>query len=74
MKRSLPAWVLLFLGLLLAPATAQCVAVGGINTVPQVGVTCASEPSIPTYAATSVALVPVAAGARLHKSSGDSYD
>lgn len=44
-------------------ANAQCVAVGGVNSVPQTGVNCPSESAIPTYAATSVALVPVAAGA-----------
>lgn len=44
-------------------ANAQCVAVGGINSVPQTGVSCSSEPSVPSYGATSVALVPVAAGA-----------
>lgn len=44
-------------------ASAQCVAVGGINSVPQPGVSCASEPTVNTYGATSVALVPVAAGA-----------
>lgn len=40
---------------------AQCVAVGGINSVPQPGVLCASEPSVPTYVATSVGLVPASA-------------
>lgn len=44
-------------------ASAQCTAVGGINSVPQPGVSCASEPTVDTYGATSVALVPVAAGA-----------
>lgn len=44
-------------------ANAQCLAVGGVNSVPQVGVSCASEPTVATYGATSVALVPVAAGA-----------
>lgn len=44
-------------------ASAQCIGVGGINTVPQVGVACASEPNVSSYGATSVALVPVAAGA-----------
>lgn len=63
MKRSL-----LTLGLwlgLLAPALAQvpCIGVGGVNSVPQVGVSCQSEPAVNSYGATSVALVPVAAGA-----------
>ena len=47
-----------------AGARAQCVGVagyGGPNPIP--GISCASEPSVDTYAATSVALVPVAAGA-----------
>lgn len=47
------------------PAAAQvvpCVGVGGVNTVPQVGVSCASEPAMPTYGATSFGLIPVAAG------------
>lgn len=58
--------LLLSLGLLLgltAIAAAQCISVGGVNNVPQPGVVCLSEPIAPTYAATSVALVPVAAGA-----------
>ena len=58
--------LLLSLGLLLglvASASAQCVGVGGVNNVPIPGLNCASEPSVTTYAATSVALVPVAAGA-----------
>ena len=52
-------------GLWGAPAHAQiipCIGVGGVNTVPQVGVSCASEPAIPSYGATSFGLVPVAAG------------
>lgn len=50
-------------GLLLATcgAEAQCISVGGVNTVPQVGVSCLSEPTVDTYAATSVGLVPAAA-------------
>lgn len=54
----------LALGLLLgmvASATAQCVGSGGVNTVPQIGVACLSEPNVLTYAATSVGLVPAAA-------------
>lgn len=43
-----------------APALAQvpCVGVGGVNTVPQTGVVCAQEPSVGSYAATGIALVP----------------
>ena len=57
---------LLIVGFLLglsAPAWAQvpCVGVGGVNSVPQVGVTCNQEPAINTYAATSVGLVPASA-------------
>lgn len=52
----------LWLGLT-ALASAQCVAVGGVNSVPQTGLSCASEPTVDTFGATSVALVPVAAGA-----------
>lgn len=55
---------LLLSGLLLlatlAGAQAQCVAVGGVNTVPQVGVSCASESTVPTFAATAVGLIPAA--------------
>lgn len=43
-------------------AAAQCAQVSGINSVPVPGITCASEPIVTTYAATSVGLVPVAAG------------
>lgn len=42
------------------PAAAQCVSVGGVNSVPQTGVTCLSEPSTFSYAATAVAVVPAA--------------
>lgn len=55
--------LLLSLGLLVAlvaSASAQCVAVGGVNSVPQTGMGCASEPTIATYGATSVGLVPAA--------------
>ena len=59
--------LLLSLALLLGTclgAAAQvvpCIGVGGINSVPQVGITCASEPSNPSYGATSIGLVPGAA-------------
>lgn len=57
--------LLLSLGLLLglAPAAFGQTACGGVNFTPSPGVTCLLEPTAPTYAATSVALVPVAAGA-----------
>lgn len=59
MKKLLLALGLLF-GLAL-PASAQCVAVGGVNSVPQTGVNCLSEPTVTTYGATGVAIVPAAA-------------
>lgn len=55
--------LLLSLGLWLGLTTlaaAQCVAVGGVNTVPQTGMNCLSEPSVGTYGATSVGLIPAA--------------
>lgn len=55
--------LLLSLGLLLgllATASAQCISVGGVNTVPQPGVTCLSEPTVDTYAATGVGIAPAA--------------
>lgn len=55
--------VLLSLGLwlgLCGLASAQCIGVGGVNTVPQVGVSCASESTVPTYGATAVGLIPAA--------------
>lgn len=60
MKRYLPLWAILVLGLLGAPASAQCVSVGGVNSVPQVGVSCLSESTVDTYAATGIAIVPAA--------------
>lgn len=58
MKRTLLALGLL-LGLV-ASAAAQtgCIGVGGVNTVPQVGVSCLSEPTTPTYAATGIGIAP----------------
>ena len=44
---------LLLLGLTLG-AQAQCIAVGGINNVPQPGMVCLSEPVAPTFVATGV--------------------
>ena len=47
-----------------APALAQnqgCVGVGGVNTVPTIGVSCAQEPTTTTYGATSVGLIPASA-------------
>lgn len=53
--------LLLTLGLLFglsAPALAQipCIGVGGVNNVPQVGLACVEEPTVNTFAATSVGL------------------
>lgn len=42
-------------------ASAQCIAVGGINSVPQTGVVCQSEPFLNSYAATGIAIVPASA-------------
>ncbi len=58
MKRILLSLALLLGGL--AAAQAQCVAVGGVNSVPQTGVACASEPSVASYAATGVGIIPAA--------------
>lgn len=41
-------------------ANAQCVAVGGVNSVPQTGLSCNSEPSVATYFATGIGIVPAA--------------
>lgn len=62
MKKLLTAFAFLA-ALALAPsgALAQCLSVGGVNTVPQVGQACASEPTVDTYAATGIAIVPAAA-------------
>lgn len=55
--------LLIALGFLLglaAPALAQvpCPGVGGVNSVPQLGVACEQEPGVASYAATGIALVP----------------
>ena len=42
-------------------AAAQCVGVGGVNTVPQTGIVCIQESSAPSYAVTSIGIVPAAA-------------
>lgn len=57
--------LLLSLGLLLglpalASAQVPCVGVGGVNSVPQVGISCAAEPMVATYVATGVGIVPAA--------------
>ncbi len=46
-----------------APALAQvpCIGVGGVNSVPQVGISCLQEPTVTTYAATGVGIIPAAA-------------
>lgn len=41
-----------------ALAQVPCVGVGGVNTVPQVGVTCTQEPAISSYAASGLGIVP----------------
>ncbi len=57
--------LLLLFGLLLwlpsaALAQVSCVGVGGVNTVPQLGVDCVQEPATLSYAATGIAIVPAA--------------
>lgn len=59
MKRILLTFALLCWGLV-APAMAQCIGVGGVNSVPQTGVSCLSESTINTYTATAIGLVPAA--------------
>lgn len=56
--------ILLSLAALIALATtaqAQCVAVGGVNSVPQTGVNCPSEPSTNSFAASGYGIVPASA-------------
>lgn len=56
--------LLLSLGLLFAlsiSAQAQCISVGGVNNVPQPGMVCLSEPSVASYIATGIAIVPASA-------------
>lgn len=45
---------------LTAGASAQCVGVGGVNTVPIPGVTCLMEPTVDTYAAMGYGIAPAA--------------
>lgn len=55
--------LLLSLGLVLGLTTgafAQCVAVGGINSVPVPGLNCLSEPAVATFAAAGYGIVPAA--------------
>lgn len=47
----------LFLGLC-ASASAQCVAVGGVNNVPVTGLNCQSEPTVASYAAMGYGIAP----------------
>lgn len=56
MKRLVLAFGLL-LGSL-SPGLAQCIAVGGVNSVPQTGVSCASEPSVASFGAAGYGIVP----------------
>lgn len=56
MRRLLLATTLLLAATL--GVNAQCVAVGGVNSVPQTGVVCLSEPSVTSYAATGIGIVP----------------
>lgn len=43
---------------LTASAQAQCVAVGGVNNVPQTGINCQSEPFVATFGAAGYGIVP----------------
>jgi hypothetical protein len=43
-----------------AQAQSGCIGVGGVNSVPIPGITCASEPNVNTFAATGVGIVPAA--------------
>lgn len=52
------AWAAL--AALASPAQAQCIAVGGINNVPQPGMSCLNEPAIDSFAATSIGLATAA--------------
>ena len=56
MKRFLLACAVLAFLPGLALAQVPCVGVGGVNTVPQVGVACSQEPAVNSYAATAVGL------------------
>lgn len=49
------------LAFLCGSAFAQCVGVGGVNSVPQVGIACQTDSIVPTYTAVSIALTPGAA-------------
>lgn len=41
-------------------AQAQCVGVGGVNNVPQTGVTCIQDSGVATFSVTSIGIVPAA--------------
>lgn len=58
MKRILLSLSFLF-GLTIA-ASAQCVGVGGVNNAPYPGMNCGMEPTVTTYSATAVGVVPAA--------------
>lgn len=51
MKKLLLALGLLLGGCLAAQAQVGCTSVGGVNSVPQIGLNCNQEPTIPTYTA-----------------------
>jgi hypothetical protein len=58
MKRFLLSFALLFGLATAAQAQVPCIGVGGVNTVPQVGVTCVQEPAVASYAASGIGIVP----------------
>lgn len=49
---------LAFLFGFVASASAQCVGITGVNSVPQVGFVCQTDPTVPSYAATGIGIVP----------------
>lgn len=48
-----------------AQAQVPCVGVGGVNSVPQAGVTCQQPPTVNTFVASSVGIVPAASATDL---------
>lgn len=58
MKRLLIALAFLWAGPALAQQNTQCIGIGGINNVPIPGINCLMDPTVPSYAAAHVSLVP----------------
>lgn len=54
------------LGLLsAAQAQVPCIGISGVNSSPQIGITCAQEPAVVSYSASSVSIVPAASATDL---------